>query len=77
METFYSKKPKGKFVALFSDGSGAGLFWRLDDDENGMPVICDHDGDQIPEPETFLIDSGYSHWLPLPDDYKFWFELTP
>ena len=77
MNTFYTEKPTGKFVALFSDGSGAGLFWRLDDDENGLPVYCDHDGDLVPEPETYFEDAGYSHWLALPDDFKLWFEVMP
>ncbi len=69
--------PTGKFIALYSDGSGGNLFWRLDDDESGLPVYCDHDGDLLPDPETYLVDSGYLYWIELPDNYKFWFEQTP
>lgn len=77
MKTFYTSNPTGKFVALFSDGSGASLFWRLDDDADGLPVYCDTDGDIISEPETYFIDAGYNNWIDLPDDFKFWFEVTP
>lgn len=77
LETFYTSKPEGKFIALFSDGSGGSLFWRLDDDENGNMVYCDHEGDLIPDPETYFIDAGYNNWIPLPDNFEFWFEGRP
>lgn len=77
MNTFFTHpRPEGKFIALYSDGSGAELFWAVDG-EDGLPAYVDREGDLIPEPETYFIDAGFSHWLPLPDDFKFWFEVTP
>jgi len=65
--------PRGKFVALFDDGSGASLF-RF----SGDTLYTEEGGIYAPEDgETHadvLIDFGYSHWLPLPDDYKVWGE---
>lgn len=65
--------PRGKFVALFEDGSGASLF-RF----SGDTLYTEEGGIYAPEDgETHadvLIDFGYSHWLPLPDDYKVWGE---
>lgn len=76
MKTFYTDMPEGKFIALFSDGSGAGLFWRLDDSPDGLPVYCDHEGDLIPCPETYFTDAGYNNWIELPNDFAFWFERS-
>lgn len=76
LNSFYADKPEGKFVALFSDGSGARLYYRLDD-EDGLPVYCDSEGDLVTEPETYFIDAGYSNWMPLPDSFRLWFEQVP
>jgi len=75
MYTFYTDAPKGKFIALFSDGSGGNLFWRLDD-QDGLSVYCDADGEIVPDPETYFFDAGYSHWLPIDENYEFWFERS-
>lgn len=68
--------PRGKFVALFDDGSGASLF-RF----SGDTLYTEEGGIYAPEDgETHadvLIDFGYSHWLPLPDDYKVWGKHDP
>lgn len=74
MKSFYCDKPKGKFIALYSDGSGANLYWRLDDDSDGLQVYCNHDGDQVPDPETYFEDAGYCWFIDLPDYFKLWFE---
>ena len=74
MNYFIHEKPTSKFVAFYSDGSGANLFWRLDDDVDGFPVYCNAEGDFIEKPETYFEDAGYYAWLPLPDDFEFWFE---
>jgi len=77
MNYFAHEKPEGKFVALFADGSGANLYWRLDDQPCGLPVYCDATGDLIGEPETYFEDAGYYAWLPLPDDFQLWMEQVP
>lgn len=77
INTFFTDKPTGKFVALFADGSGARLFWEVDG-ENGMPAYADGEsGDLVPEPETYFVESGYSHWIALPDSFQLWFEQVP
>lgn len=63
--------PTGKFVALFADGSGANIFFMARDH------LFDAEGDEIClqiDTVEVLLDCGYFHWLPLPDDYKLWYE---
>lgn len=76
LRSFYTDKPDGKFIAIFQDGSGARLYWAVDG-ENGLPAYIDHEGDMVPEPETYFENAGYCFWIPLPDDFKFWFEQVP
>lgn len=76
LKSIYTDKPEGKFVAFFSDGSGASLFWAIDG-EDGLPDYLDSEGDLIPCPETYLIDAGYNHWMQLPNEFKFFFEERP
>lgn len=52
-----------KFIALYTDGSGAAMFWRHDDG------LIDHNGDDLSWPL-----SGYARWAYLPDDLEFWCE---
>ena len=55
-----------RFIALYSDGSGARMFYRYDD---GM---IDQDGD-----DEYIddIDNGsYFYWSYLPDNFKMWCE---
>jgi len=63
--------PTGKFVALYADGSGAGVFCIKDG------RLLDSEGDSVCSAGgvvEHLLDCGYLHWLPLPDDFKIWFE---
>ena len=73
MKSFYTDNPEGKFVALFADGSGADIYWRLDD-EGGFPSYCDAEGDLVPDPETYFIDAGYSVFIDLPENFELFFE---
>lgn len=61
-----TRPPKGtKFVALYNDGSGAGLFFRDDNGDyfdDGLDPSCDEALDD------------YLLWIPLPDDFKLWGE---
>jgi hypothetical protein len=55
-----------KFVAFFNDGSGASLYQMIDEAN-----ILSAEGAY--EEYADLIES-YLHWLPIPDDFKFWAE---
>jgi hypothetical protein len=71
MNSIFTDKPTGNFIALYADGSGAGLFCVTDSGD-----VLDADGDYVCSSSLVaedLAESGYSDWLPLPDDYKFWF----
>lgn len=46
------------------------MFWEIDGE------IIDAEGDTVPFPETYLIDAGYNFWMPLPDNFKFFFEWS-
>lgn len=52
-----------KFVALYSDGSGARMFWRHDDG------YIDCEGD-----EREALSDSYSLWTELPKGMTFWCE---
>lgn len=54
-----------KFIALFNDGSGAGMFWRYDDG------FIDQDGN-----DEATLGSSYDRWAYLPDDLEFWCETV-
>ena len=65
---FVDHPPKGcKFVALFCDGSGAGIFART---ESGSVVDAEGNKRTVDD----LVDAGYGDWLRLPDDYVMWYE---
>jgi hypothetical protein len=66
-----TNSPTGKFVALYADGSGATIYHMVDGelkDAEGGIFCLEHEavGD--------LMEVGYFHWMPLPDDYKLWYE---
>lgn len=65
LKSIFHERPIGKFIALYSDGSGANLFYR---DNNGF--IYDADGGACSE--EYLDD--YSEWISLPDTYKLFYE---
>lgn len=64
MNLFSVEQPKNgsRLVAFFDDASGARLFIR---DDAGRYIDAFGEEDDM---------SGYSHWMPIPDTYKFWFE---
>ena len=65
---FHIEEPEaGRFVAFYSDGSGAKLFLKCD---NGL---IDVDGEEYGEYYDF--QDSFSTWIQLPDDFEFWFEL--
>lgn len=64
MYLFQEKKPEGKFVAFFNDGSGATVFFKTD---NGL---FDAEGNGHDEAD---LDS-YIFWMPVDEKYKLWFE---
>lgn len=72
--SFYNgDKPTGKFVALYTDGSGCALFQRVDGPD-GTDAYVDHEGEEIHGYDWFL-DAGFSIWVSIPDEYKLWFEF--
>ena len=68
--------PRGRFVALYDDGSGAALFVWGDDghlldaegDDHGVMV-----GDEL---EDWLYESGHWCWTALPEGYAVGFGVT-
>jgi hypothetical protein len=70
LHNFYTKKPKkgSKFIALYSDGSGANFFCRTDSGD-----YLDADG--VILSQYWFSDSTYSDFAYLPNDYKLWFEV--
>lgn len=67
---FYEQPPEHgtRFIAFYSDGSGAELFMRTD---NGDYIKAD----SMFAPNTdWFIDSGYLWFARLPDDFKLFFE---
>lgn len=72
---FYTDKPTGKFIALFSDGSGGDIFMEVGK-KDGITQYVDSHGELI-EDETYFEDCGYGFWLQLPDDFELWCERVP
>lgn len=66
---FYEQLPPDDraFVALYSDGSGAALFRR---EGAGYKRA---DGLDMPDAQWFA-DSGFLWFIPLPVDFKLWYE---
>ena len=64
--------PNGtKFVALFSDGSGADVYFKND----GLIFHFDYpEGEEAPDNQEWLAEAGYSEWIELPNDFKLWWE---
>lgn len=58
-----------KIITLFSDGSGARLFYVYD---GGM---IDSDGDDSNIELANHRGGDYSYWAYLPDDFTFWCEI--
>lgn len=57
--------PGCKFIALFNDGSGSGMFFRHDGG------YIDSDGDEYSD----LNLESYDLWIELPQGKEFWCEL--
>lgn len=77
--SFYAgNRPTGKFMALFSDGSGGGLF-ALDRGNEDRDVYRTAEGDIIGYADKdgyeWFIDAGYSIWVRLPQDFKLFYEM--
>lgn len=66
----YQEKPMigGRFVAVFDDFSGAGLFIRL---PNGNYRCAEFDEEEIDEENM----DNYLFWAYLPSGTKLWFEI--
>lgn len=69
LHSLFTKQPKEgrKFVALYSDGSGADVFKR---DKQGN--LYNGEGEILSQ--TWLEDAGFSSFMYLPDDFTLWFE---
>ena len=68
--------PRGRFVALYDDGSGAALFVWGDDGH-----LLDAEGDDLgvmdgEDLEDFLYESGHWCWTALPEGYAVGFGVT-
>lgn len=62
-----------RFVAIYSDCSGAMLFYL---NKNGCLFEAEgyawgHVSNQLPQE---LLDSGFLFWIPLPANFRLWFE---
>lgn len=67
----YEPPENQNFIAIYGDGSGASLFCWCD---NGK--IVDGEGDIAFEAEGLqdaLQDAGFCSWIPLPDNFEFFF----
>lgn len=77
MSWLYDEAPeRGRFVALYDDGSGAALFVWGDDGH-----LFDAEGDDLgvmdgEELEVFLYESGHWFWTALPEGYAVGFGVT-
>jgi hypothetical protein len=69
MKYFHEEYPQeGRFAAFFTDGSGASLFMVIE-----MAYYVDSNGDYYPNDFDFE-GAGYIGWMPLPDNFKLWYE---
>lgn len=62
MKNFYEDDPTLVFVAIYSDGSGANIFYR-DGGVFKSPCL------DSPVDRDWFVDAGYLWFLPLPDDF--------
>lgn len=69
---FYNKLPAKHFVAIYADGSGAALFERRRD----SIISADHGEECCTffELAEYMMDAGFLSWLPLPDDFDFFYK---
>ena len=73
MHSFIANPPtKGKFVAFYDDGSGCRLFKF--DLEYKFSFIIDTDGEACFDSIEDMVEAGYGFWLPIDDNFKYWFE---
>ena len=59
------------FIAIYGDGSGASLYCWLDNDN-----IADAEGEiafEVDGLQDALCDAGFCFWMPLPDNFNFFF----
>ena len=73
---FDGAPPRGRFVALYDDGSGASLFVWGDDGH-----LFDAEGDDLGamddwDVEVWLYESGHWYWTVLPEGYAVGFGVT-
>lgn len=77
MSWLYDEPPaRGRFVALYDDGSGAALFVWDDDGHLFDAEGDDHgviDGEDL---EDWLYESGHWYWTVLPEGYAVGFGVT-
>lgn len=68
---YEDKIPNGtKFVALYSDGSGADLFYT-----NEIGELFNSDSELIDiKDHSWLEDAGYLWWIELPQEFEIWRE---
>lgn len=67
----YLPPKEQNFIAIYGDGSGAALYCWLESNE-----IVDAEGDVVFRSDTLqddLCDAGFCFWVPLPDDFDFFF----
>ena len=70
---FYEQPPAHgtRFVAFYSDSSGAELFMRNDEGD-----YLKADSLYNPPDTNWFIDSGYLLFAVLPDDFRLFFEIN-
>ena len=68
MKYFHIEQPKTgqKFVAFYSDGGGAYILKKVGDEK-----YIDAEGDEMGQEN---IEEHSTSWLPLPDNFTFWYE---
>ncbi len=65
LKLIHAEAPTGKFVAFYNDGSGASVFCMTDAGE-----LLNAEGEAYDEAAL----DNYCQWMPLPDDFRFFFE---
>lgn len=68
---FFQRMPEenSRIVALYSDGSGAGVFLIKEG-----KIVFDQKENELVDLDWFL-DAGYMYWTHLPDGMKTWTEM--
>lgn len=69
MSWLFNDPPRGGFVALYDDGSGAALFFWGDDGRLFDAAGDDHGAMNGEELEGWLYESGHCGWTALPEGY--------